>query len=125
MQEKSPGEVKDGKVEKTAKPREPEPMVPPVVPAVVAQKTPEGSRFWVWIGVPICVSYDEVQKLNTTGRVAVEKRINALLEAQIHQPRKQKGKDCWALKIEYPVSCTVVADACKNAVGQIRTAMAD
>ena len=125
MPEKSEAEKKSDVAQEKAKPREPDPMVPPVTPAVVAQKVAEGSRFWVWLGVPICVDYDEIQKLNRMGRVAVEKYISDLLAAQIHAPRKAKGKDSWAVKVEYPADCKVIANTCEAAVGQIRQAMSE
>lgn len=126
MPEKSEAEKKTDLANKKAEPRKPDPMIPPVTPAVVAQKTHEGRRFWVWIGVPICVAGDDIPKFNKTGRVACEKLISDLLEKQISKPRKQKGKDSWILKLDYPAdSCDVVAKTCEAAVGQIRQAMSE
>ncbi len=126
MPKKSEAEKASDEVEKTPKPPEPEPMVPPVTPTVVAQKVREGSRFWLFVPVPVCIAYDDIQKLSRTGRVKVEEEIEKLIGAQINSPRKQKGKDAWALKIEYPADpAVIVSEQCKKAVGQIRAAIGD
>jgi hypothetical protein len=114
------------KVESVPTPPKPEPMVPPVTPTVVAEKVKAGSIFWLFVPVPICVAYDDIPPLTRMGRVKVEAEIVKLIDAQIGKPRKQKGKDEWALKVQYPVNPgDVVKEQCDRAVGQIRAAIGE
>ena len=126
MPNKSEAEKKSDVASAKAEPRKPDPMVPPVTPAVVAQKVNEGTRFWMWVPMPICIDYNKVLEVNKMGRVAAEKFIGDSIEKRISKPRKQKGKDSWILKLDYPVdSCDVVVKTCEAAVRQIRSAMGE
>ena len=122
MPEDAPQEKKE--VEKIAKPRIPDPLLPPSVPPVAVHKVAEGIRCWVSLPVPVCIAYDDAIRMGKTGRVALEEELSGILEDIIHKPRK--SKDVWSLRVDYPENPVLaLGGTLEEAVKQIRSAIGE